>query len=67
MKKVPYHQMTIELDKLMFGASLPDVENIKDRAEVIEAYLASCGWAWDEVLEEICNESKPKIQSEIYN
>ena len=67
MKKVPYCQMTIKLDQLMFGSTLPEVQVVKDRADVIEAYLASCGWTWDEVLEEICNESKPPLQSRLYN
>ena len=59
--------MTIELDKLMFGISLNEVKDSSERAEIIEHYLLSCGWTWDLVLEEICNESTNKLQSRVYH
>jgi len=56
MKRIPWSQLTLELDKLFLGGHIANQEQAEERAETIEAYLEACGWTWDLVLEEICNE-----------
>lgn len=55
MKKIPYHQLVIELDKLMFNIKPDENGNDKteERASMIEAYLISCGWDWNSYLNKI--------------
>lgn len=51
-KKIPYSELSIELDKfffLPFGAD----ESPTMRADALDAYLLSVGWTWDDVLKEI--------------
>lgn len=63
MKKVPYDQLTIVLDKLIFGGDINSDEEAVDRLETIEAYIEACGWSWNDILEMIANESSSSIQS----
>lgn len=62
MKKIPYSQLVIELDKLFFGNTLA-----QDRAETIDALLEACGWNWDMVLEEMAREETDTIQCQVRN
>ena len=56
MKK-PFKEVFDQLDKLFFYSPLkPD-----DKAKVVEAYLQSAGWTWDQYLEEITKEPKSKL------
>lgn len=55
--KVPYDQMVIELDKLLLGGTIQNMDQAQDRADTIEAYLEACGWSWETVVEHMANES----------
>lgn len=57
MKKIPYQQLVIGLDKLFFGGKIENRGQAEERADTIEAYLEGCGWDWDSVLEEMCHEN----------
>jgi len=54
--KVPYHQMLIGLDQLMFCSPIANQVEAETYAEVIEAYLKQNGWSWDLILKEMSNE-----------
>lgn len=56
MKRIPWSQLTLELDRLFFGGHIANMGEAEERAETIEAYLEACGWNWDLVLEEMCRE-----------
>lgn len=56
-RRLPYDQMIIELDKLFFGGTIENMEQAEDRADTIEAYLESCGWSWDAIVEHMANET----------
>lgn len=67
MKKIPWSQLTLELDRLFFGGHIANQEQAEERAETIEAYLEACGWTWDLVLEEMCREKASDIQTDSSN
>ena len=50
MKRLSYNQMVLGLDQLFFSDKLENMEQAEERADTIEAYLESCGWTWDELL-----------------
>lgn len=54
--RLSYSQLVIELDKLFFSRIDSD-QQAEERVDVIEAFLESCGWTWDEVLEEMAHEA----------
>lgn len=66
-KKIPYEQLVIGLDKLFFGRKLENQDQAEEQADTIDAYLEACGWNWDLVLEEICREETPRLQSKFHN
>lgn len=67
MKRIPYQQMVIGLDKLFFGGTITNGDQAEERADTIEAYLEGCGWDWDSVLEEMCREETHPIQPKTDN
>lgn len=67
MKRLPYDQMVLELDKLFFGGKLENLQQAEDRAETIEAYLEACGWNWDLVLQEMGREETVQVQRPVHN
>lgn len=58
MKKIPYAQVTIELDKLIF-TNIYSHDEAEDRIDLIDAYLEATGWTWDEILEEMFRVETP--------
>lgn len=66
-KKITYEQLVIGLDKLFFGRKLENQEQAEEQADTIDAYLEACGWTWDLVLEEMCREQTPQLQSKLHN
>lgn len=56
MKRIPWSQLIIELDRLFLGGHIATQEEAEERYETIEAFLEAVGWTWDMVLEEMCRE-----------
>jgi hypothetical protein len=48
--RIPYSQLVIELDKLMFGGKIENEQQALERADTIEVYLEATGWTWDMIL-----------------
>jgi hypothetical protein len=48
--RIPYSQLVIELDKLMFGGKIENEQQALERADTIEVYLEATGWTWDDIL-----------------
>ena len=67
MKRIPYSQLVIGLDRLFFGGKITNQEQAGERAETIEAYLEGCGWDWDSVIDEMCREETPELQTKPSN
>jgi hypothetical protein len=67
MKRIPYSQLVIELDKLFFGGQITNMEQAEERRETIEAYLEGCGWDWDSIIDEMCREETDPIQTKLDN
>jgi hypothetical protein len=67
MKRIPWSQLTLELDRLFFGGHIANMTEAEQRADTIEAYLEACGWTWDLVLEEMSREETSDIQTEPSN
>jgi hypothetical protein len=63
MKRIPYSQLVIGLDKLFFGDHIDTQEQAEQRADTIDAYLEACGWNWDSILEEMCREETGPLQT----
>ena len=51
--RIPYAQMVIELDKLMFGGKIENEQQALERADTIEAFLEASGWNWDQIIGQI--------------
>lgn len=66
-KRIPYSQMTIGLDQLLFGGKLENQQQAQERADTIEAYLEACGWTWDDILDEMVNEETTPFQGKFRN
>jgi len=64
MKRIPFNQFIVGLDKLMFGVASADVQK---QADTIEAYLEATGYTWDLVLEEMFSESPNQLQRQFSN
>lgn len=56
MKRLPYNQMVVGLDKLFFGYISKDDDQDQERLDTIEAYLEACGWSWDDIIKEMLHE-----------
>jgi hypothetical protein len=56
MRRVPFSQMVIGLDKMFFGTQLGGMHATSLQADAIDQYLVNCGWDWDSVIEYMCNE-----------
>ncbi len=67
MKRIPWSQLTLELDRLFFSGHIANMEEAEQRADTIEAYLEACGWDWDSVIEEMSREETPDIQAKLSN
>jgi hypothetical protein len=67
MKRIPYSQLVIELDKLFFGGQITNMEQAQERHETIEAYLEGCGWDWDSIIDEMCREETTPLQTKLDN
>jgi hypothetical protein len=67
MKRIPWSQLTLELDRLFLGGHIANMEQAEERSETIEAYLEACGWNWDLVLEEMCREETTDVQTKSSN
>lgn len=67
MKKLPYNQLVLGLDKLFFGDKIENQEQAEERIDTIEAYLEACGWSWDSILEEMCREETPEVLPRVRN
>jgi hypothetical protein len=67
MKRIPYSQLVIGLDRLFFGGKITDMNQAEERAETIEAYLEGCGWDWDSILEEMCREEASPLPTKLDN
>lgn len=52
-----YQDLLLGLDQLFF-TPLVQHETAEDRAQTIEAFLAAKSWTWDEILEEIGNDTR---------
>lgn len=48
--RLPYHQLVLGLDKLFFGDTLNNMQQAEERIDTIDAYMESCGWTWDELI-----------------
>ena len=57
--RIPYNQLVIELDKLMFGGKIENEQQALERADTIEVYLEATGWTWDMILEAGSEDSIP--------
>lgn len=58
--RIPYSQLVIELDKLMFGGKIENEQQALERADTIEVYLEACGWNWDQVIIQMSLEDSAK-------
>lgn len=67
MKLVSYQQLSVELDKMIFGGALKNSEQAEERADTIEAYLEATGWSWDEILEEMYREAPSQVSTSVCN
>ena len=67
MKRVPYSQMSMGLEKLFFEGDLSTDELAMERADTIDAYIEACGWNWNQVLEEMGREENSEIPSQVCN
>jgi len=67
MKRIPWSQLTLELDRLFFGGHIANQEEALQRADTIDAYLEACGWTWDLVLEEMSREEITDLQTKLSN
>jgi len=67
MKRIPFCQLIIELDRLFFGGQITNMEQAEERYETIEAFLEGCGWDWDSIIDEMCHEEAPHIQTKLDN
>ncbi len=67
MKRIPWSQLTLELDRLFFGGHITNMDEAQERAETIEAYLEACGWNWDAYIEELCREETSELQTKLDN
>lgn len=52
-----YQDLLLGLDQLFFTPFFQN-ETVQDRAETIEAFLFAKSWTWDEILEEIGNDTR---------
>lgn len=52
MNKLPYQQVSDQIDRLFFSPLYPN-ETTELRSLTIEAYIESAGWTWDEVIEQL--------------
>jgi hypothetical protein len=57
VKRLPYNQMVIGLDQLMFSNQIINQEQAEMYAEAINNYLKQCGWDWDQVINYMAEES----------
>lgn len=67
MKRIPFSQLVIELDRLFFGGQITNMGQAEERYETIEAYLEGCGWDWDSIMDEMCHEEAPHLQTKLDN
>lgn len=63
MKRIPWAQFVLGLDRLMLGGQIATQAEAEERYDTIEAYLEACGWTWDLIIEEMCREQAPDIQT----
>lgn len=63
-KRISYQQMIIGLDALFFSKPLQSTEQAIERVDTIEAYLESCGYTWDDILDYILAEELPYEQAQ---
>jgi hypothetical protein len=54
--RIPYNQMVIGLDRLMFHLPIENQQQALERAATIDAYLEACGWNWDDLLNGVFSE-----------
>lgn len=64
MKRISYEQMIIGLDNLFFSNPVQSVKQATERIETIEAYLDSCGYTWDDILNHILAEELPYAEAQ---
>jgi hypothetical protein len=64
MKRIPYDQMITGLDALFFSKPLQSIAEAIERVEIIEAYLDSCGYTWDDILDHMLAEELPYDQAQ---
>jgi len=67
MKRIPWSQFVIGLDRLFFGGKITTMEQAETRADTIDAYLEACGWDWDSVLDEMCREETSPLPPKLDN
>ena len=65
--RIPYSQLVIELDKLMFGGKIENEQQALERADTIEVYLEATGWTWDMILGEISLEEIKPVSARTCN
>ena len=56
--------MIIGLDNLFFSRPLQSTEQAIERVDTIEAYLESCGFCWNDILDHILAEELPYEQAQ---
>ena len=65
--RIPYNQMVLELDRLMFGGKLENEQQAEERAATIDAFLEATGWNWDMILGEISLEEIKPVSARTCN
>jgi hypothetical protein len=55
--RIPYNQMVIGLDRLMFHLPIENQQQAEDRAATIDAYLEACGYSWDDLIGGVLEET----------
>lgn len=58
--KLPYHQLSLEVDKL-YNYQLTDEKEIEEHCEFIRQFIEACGWDLYEYMSAMMHELDPKL------
>jgi len=60
MKRLPYQQMILGLDRLLLNSRITDWQSTAQHADAIDEYIEQCGWSWKDIIDYMIKETEAK-------